>query len=103
MPRPTIADHAMTNAQRQARFRAARASGVATAPARQATDRRSRARRWHDAVAEITALQAEYANWLDSLPDNLATSATAEALIAIAELDLTDLHAITPPKGFGRD
>src|SRR5271165_4878211 len=30
-------------------------------------------------------------------------SATAEALQAICDLDLTELQAIVPPRGFGRD
>ena len=30
-------------------------------------------------------------------------SATAEALQAICDLDLTELEAIVPPRGFGRD
>jgi hypothetical protein len=37
------------------------------------------------------------------LPDGLRETATAEALRAIAELDLTELQAIIPPRGFGRD
>ena len=36
-------------------------------------------------------------------PDSLQDSATAEALRAICELDLTELQAIVPPRGFGRD
>ena len=47
--------------------------------------------------------QAEYAAWLDSLPANLQDSATADALQAICDLDLTELQAIDPPRGFGRD
>ena len=47
--------------------------------------------------------QVEYAAWLDSLPDSLQDSATAEALRAICDLDLTELQAIQPPRGFGRD
>ena len=39
--------------------------------------RRSRPQRWRDAVAELVSLQDEYRAWLDSLPDNLAESATA--------------------------
>jgi hypothetical protein len=38
-----------------------------------------------------------------SLPDRLQDSATAEALRAICELDLAELQAIIPPRGFGRD
>ena len=40
---------------------------------------------------------------LGSLPDSLQDSATAEALRAICDLDLTELQAIQPPRGFGRD
>jgi transposase len=66
-------------------------------------DRRSRAQRWRDAVAALTALQTEYAAWLEALPDNLSDGATAETLSAICELDLSELQAIEPPRGFGRD
>ena len=66
-------------------------------------DHRGRARRWNDNVAGLVEAQAEYAAWLDSLPDNLRDSATAEALQAICDLDLTELQAIEPPRGFGRD
>jgi hypothetical protein len=37
------------------------------------------------------------------LPDNLRDSATAEALQAICDLDLTELQVTEPPRGFGRD
>ena len=56
-----------------------------------------------DNVAGLIEAQAEYAAWLDSLPDSLQDSATADALRAICELDLTELQAIEPPRGFGRD
>ena len=103
MPRPSIGDKAMTGAERQARLRAARAAGTPVIPTPPPTDRRSRARRWHDTVVALTALQAEYLAWLDALPDNLQDSALAEALQAICDIDLTDLQAINPPRGFGRD
>ena len=64
---------------------------------------RGSARRWNDNVAGLVEAQIEYAAWLDSLPDSLQDSATAEALRAICELDLTELQAIIPPRGFGRD
>jgi len=70
---------------------------------RRPADRRSRPQRWRDAVAELLALQAEYAAWLDALPDSLRDSATAEALEAIADLDLTALNETEPPRGYGRD
>ena len=63
----------------------------------------SRARRWYDAVAALVALQDEYAAWLDVLPETLRDSATGEALQAIVELDLDELTAAVPPRGYGRD
>jgi len=103
MPRQPIGETAMSDAERQARYRAARAAGVPAVRTHRPADHRSRARRWHDAVAELTALQARYAAWLDALPDNLQDSTTAEALQAIRDLDLTELQEIDPPRGFGRD
>jgi hypothetical protein len=47
--------------------------------------------------------QVEFMAWLESLPDNLQDSATAEALRVICDLDLSELQAIIPPRGFGRD
>ena len=40
---------------------------------------------------------------LDALPDNQQDSLLAESLRAIVELDLPELQAIEPPRGFGRD
>jgi len=54
-------------------------------------------------VADLLALQIEYAAWLDVLPDSLHGSATAEALQAIVDLDLDGLAGIEPPRGYGRD
>ena len=39
----------------------------------------------------------------DAVPDSLRDSATATALQAIVELDLDELAAIVPPRGYGRD
>ena len=103
MPRHPIGERAMTDAERQARYRAARAAGAAVVRMRRPADHRSRAQRWCDTVATLVALQGEYAGWLVSLPANLQDSATAEALTAICELDLSELTAIEPPRGFGRD
>ena len=103
MPRPAIGDRAMTDAERQARCRAARAPGAPLRRAPRQADQRSRARRWNDAVAELLALQAIYATWLHALPQNLQDSPTAQALQAICDLDLTEIQDINPPRGFGRD
>ena len=98
-------DHALSDAERQARYRARRQAEQASPSIRyrRPADRRSRPQRWRDAVAELLALQAEYAAWREALPDSLRGSATAEALQAIVELDLDALADIEPPRGFGRD
>ncbi len=92
----------MTDAERQARCRVARASGTPAARMRRTLDHRSRAKRWGDAISELITLQGHYAARLQALPDNLQDSATAEALQAICDLDLTELQAIVPLRGFGR-
>ena len=103
MPRRPIGDAAMSDAERQARCRAARAAGRPATRTRRPTDHRSRARRWQDSVAELVALQAEYEAWLQTLPETLQNTATAEALQTICDLDLSELQAVEPPRGFGRD
>ena len=103
MPYKPLGDRPMTNAERQARHRAARAAAQPVIHYRPAADRRSRAQRWRDTVAALIVLQAEYRSWLEALPDNLQESATAEALQAIDDLDLDELAAIEPPRGYGRD
>jgi hypothetical protein len=98
-------EHALSNAERQARYRARCRAEQAPSKIRyhRPADKRSRAQRWNDTVAELVALQAEYAAWHDSLPESLSESATAEALQAIVDLDLEALMAIVPPRGYGRD
>jgi len=98
-------DMPLSNAARQARYRArhARAEPAALTQTRLPADRRPRPRRWRDAVAELLALQAAYAVWLEALPETLRDTATAEALQAIVDLDLDELVAIEPPRGYGRD
>jgi hypothetical protein len=103
MPRPSIGESPMTDAERQRRYRAARAGGVPVTRTRRPAGHRARARRWHDAVAALLEMQADYAAWLDALPANLRDSATAAALQEICDLDLDELLAIEPPRGFGRD
>ena len=99
-------DQAMSNAERQAHYRARRATACPTAPIttrpHRPVDRRSRPQRWQDAVAQLLALQADYADWLAAMPESLQDSPTAEALEAIVDLDLTALADINLPRGFGR-
>ena len=70
---------------------------------RRPADRRSRIQRWNETIAALITLQAEYAAWLEALPPSLQDNATAEALQAICDLDLSELQAVEPPRGFGRD
>jgi hypothetical protein len=51
-----------------------------------------------DAVGTLLTLQAEYAEWLTGRPGRLRGSATADALEAIVDLDLTSLA-----RDYGRD
>jgi hypothetical protein len=97
--------HALSNAERQARYRSRHQAEAITAVdrPRRPTDRRSRPQRWRDAVGTLLALQAEYADWLAALPDSLKDSATADALEAIIDIDLIPLADIEPPRGYGRD
>ena len=98
-------EHPVSGAERQARYRA-RLESRKTTPVvryRRPADRRTRPQRWHDTVAELITLQAEYAAWAERLPDGLRDTATAEALQAIIDLDLSDLSDIEPPRGYGRD
>lgn len=103
MPRRSIGERAMTDAERQARYRAARTVGKPVIRMHRPADHRSRAQRWRDVVAELLSLQAQYTEWLDALPTNMHESALADALTEIRDLDLSELEAITPPRGFGRD
>jgi len=107
MPRgrkPT-GERTLTGAERQARYRQRRVGNRAVPPPRPSRPirRSSRAQQWHAAVATLVALQAEYAAWLDALPEALRDGATGEALQTIVDLDLDDLVSIEPPRGYGRD
>lgn len=96
-------ERALTGAERMRRFRERHPAGAPAVRYRKPADRRSRAQRWREAVAELLTLQDEYAAWLDTMPDALREGATAEALRAIVDLDLGELAAIEPPRGYGRD
>jgi len=103
MPRQSIGERPMTGAERQMRYRAAGVARVPVIRMHQPADHRNRARRWHDTVAALTELQAQYVPWLEALPESLRDSCTADALRAICDLGLDELQATDPPPGFGRD
>ena len=100
MPRKPMGGKALTDPERQARDRAARAERKPAIRTRRPLDHRSRAQRWRHAVAELSELQDQYEAWLHALPANLCDSATAEALQAICDVQLAELQAIEPPRGF---
>lgn len=107
MGRVPQGNQALTGAERQARYRQ-RLGLTPERPSGQAASNRPRrdlplSRRWTDTVATLVALQAEYARWLDALPEATRDTATGEALHAMADLDLDEIVAIRPPLGFGRD
>ena len=108
MGRKPEATQAMTGAERQARYRARHdvpTDTMATMHYRPSSNSRpaTRVRRWTAAVDELVALQAEYAAWLQALPEATRDGPTGEALQAIVDLDLDEIVAIQPPRGFGRD
>jgi hypothetical protein len=98
-------ERALTGAERQARYRQRQAGNRAAVQLRLSPPirRSSRPQQWYAAVATLVALLAEYAAWLDALPEALRDGATGEALQAIVDLDLDELATIEPPRGFGRD
>ena len=104
MPR---GEQALTGAERQARYRLRLGLAADQPQGKAAPQRPVRARalsrRWDDTVAGLVALQAEYARWLDALPEATRDAATGEARQAMIDLDLEEIIAIRPPRGFGRD
>ena len=107
MGRRPEGEKALTGAERQARYRLRPDLTLKPAPARAVPPRLARghslSRRWNETVAGLIALQAEYARWLEALPDATHGTATGEALQAMVDLDLEEIMAIRPPRGFGRD
>ncbi|HTD72103.1 MAG TPA: hypothetical protein VK652_01145 [Steroidobacteraceae bacterium] len=105
MPRGRIPESSvpLSNAERQARHRAKMLAVQPPAIKRPRTARRSRSKRWNDALAEMIAVQAECAAWFEALPESLQASATAAALQEMIDLDLDAIATVQPPLGYGRD
>lgn len=93
----------MTAVERQARHRAKQRLCPDTHTTTPAPRLPPRPQRWAAAVAVLVTLQDEYRAWLDRLPESLEGSPTAEQLQIIADLDLDQLLAIEPPRGYDRD
>ena len=95
---------ALTNAERQARYRARRQTEQPPVAAKQTRpSRHSRRKRWDDALAVMMTVQAECTAWFEALPESLRDSATAGALQEMIDLDLDSIAAVRPPLGYGRD
>lgn len=104
MGRKPETHQALSGAERQARYRARQDQGQTSPGPRLVKSRpMTRPQRWHAAVATLLSLQAEYAAWLEAMPEATRDNATGEALLAITELDLEEVAGIQPPRGFGRD
>jgi hypothetical protein len=107
MGRRPEGEQALTGAERQARYRQRPGQVLEPGPVHAMPRRLPRgptlSRRWNDTVAGLVALQAEYTRWLEALPEATRDTATGEALQAMVDLDLEEIIAIQPPRGFGRD
>mgnify|MGYP006908318926 CR=1 FL=1 len=77
---------------------------------------KSRPQGWVDAaeraaaVQQLIDIQSEYQDWLDALPEALESTAVAEKLEAVVDLELSEIEAVLQeceylelPLGFGRD
>ena len=94
---------ALSNAEKQHRYRQRLKAGGKAVHGRRPKDRRTRAQRWNDSVQTLIELQDLYRNWLEQMPPSLHGTATHERLEIIDELDLQPLCDIEVPRGFGRD
>ena len=93
---------ALTNAERQQRYRERRSAQEPRIHYRRPRDRRSRPQLWAEAVETLRTLQAAYQEWRDTLPENFEFSRLAEKLDVVCDVDLSELD-IELPQGFGRD
>ena len=94
---------ALTNAEKQRRYRDRLREGTRPVRYRWPQDRRSNPQRWREAVATLAELQEHYGEWWEKLPESLHGTALGEKLRPITELDLDSLQAVEPPLGCGRD
>ena len=100
MPRHRIGPIPLSPAERQARRRTKLRRQIPGPPA---TPSRRISRGQNDGPRRWPPWSICKSAWLDNLPPNLESSPLAHKLQAIAELDLEELQAIEPPRGYGRD
>ena len=94
---------ALTNAEKQRRYRARLREGDRPVRYRRPQERRSNPQRWRDAVAALVQLQEHYGEWLESLPESLHGTPLGAKLRVLSEVELDELQAVEPPLGYGRD
>lgn len=95
MGRRPEGDQALTGAERQARYRLRLEAEPALPDRPTAKPRKpTRPQRWGAAAGELLALQAEYAGWLDALPEAMRDGPMGQALQAIVDLDLEEIAAM---------
>ena len=94
---------ALTGAERQRRYMERLGSGMPMVRSKPSRDRRSKPKRWRDAVLQLLKLQEHYCNWLENLPENQQDGVVADRLREIADLDIEAQLAVDPPRGYGRD
>lgn len=93
---------ALSNAERQRRYRERRKARQPSIKYQRVQDSRSRPQRWVDAVGTLRALQEAYQAWLDNVPESQRASSLAKKLAVVCSLDLDQLD-VDLPRGFGRD
>ena len=94
---------ALSPAEKQRRYRERLKAGARPVHYRKPRDRRSRAQRWRDTVAELRMMQEHYRLCLDTLPGSLRDTPYGERLRAIVDIDIEALEEVDPPLGYGRD
>ena len=98
---------ALSNAERQKRYRERRRTDQPRVRFRRPGDRRSRPEQYRDAIATVMRIHEEYHAWRQGIADSLQQAATAERLDdVLAHLDDVDWDALLGldlPKGYGRD
>jgi hypothetical protein len=104
-PKPR-GDHALSPAERNRAYRERlKAAKPVVVRYRRPADRRSKPKRWADAVQTLLDMLDGYQDRLDNLPAGLADTAIADKLDAVLALRdmVEELAAAELPKGFGRD
>ena len=98
---------ALSNSERQKRYRERRGTKQPRLRYRRPGDRRSRPEQFLDAIATVMRIHEEYHVWRQGIVDSLQDAATTErlddVLAHLDEVDWETLLGLGLPKGYGRD